>query len=73
LPPRSLSIEHRASFPPQILFSFLFPFFTALAFIPSTFDHAKSAIFLRHFKEISEKLKKGALSGEYIFFGNSAW
>jgi len=24
-------------------------------------------------KEISEKVKKGALSGEYIFFGNSAW
>jgi len=23
--------------------------------------------------EISEKVKKGALSGEYIFFGNSAW
>jgi hypothetical protein len=26
-----------------------------------------------HLSEISEKVKKGALSGEYIFFGNSAW
>ena len=26
-----------------------------------------------YLSEISEKVKKGPLSGEYIFFGNSAW